>query len=141
MSMNEQELKEKIVEALEKGGRNFLKSKETKVSIYEYYADALIAAGIGDVTKLQFDNEVLKMRNFFLEGSERSTEEDRRVWISKWEEAEHRAEVAERALKDVCANVIKDEEDDIAIEPRARLLYKAYLSQAEKELAEEVKDD
>lgn len=60
--------------------------------------------------------------------------------IADFEEAKYRAEVAERALKDVCANVIKDEEDDIAIEPRARLLYKAYLSQAEKELAEEGKD-
>ena len=49
----------------------------------------------------------------------------------------HRAEVAERALKTVCINVIKDEEDDLAVEPRANILYKAYLKQAEKELAEE----
>lgn len=54
-------------------------------------------------------------------------------------EAEHRAARAERALKDVCINIIKDEEDDLAVEPRARVLYNAYLKQAEKELAEEWK--
>ena len=52
-----------------------------------------------------------------------------------------RAEVAEMALKDVCTNVIKDEEDALAVEPRATVLYKAYLKQAEKELAEERKSD
>lgn len=32
------------------------------------------------------------------------------------------------------------EEDDLAVEPRARVLYKAYLKQAEKELAQEEKE-
>ena len=50
-----------------------------------------------------------------------------------------RAEVAERALLTVCTNIVTDEEDDLAVEPRARVLYKAYLKQAEKELAEERK--
>ena len=50
-----------------------------------------------------------------------------------------RAEVAERALLTVCTNIVTDEEDDLAVEPRARVLYKAYLKQAEKELAEEAK--
>ena len=31
--------------------------------------------------------------------------------------------------------------DDLAVEPRARMLYNAYLKQAEKELAEEREDD
>ena len=53
----------------------------------------------------------------------------------------HRAARAERALLTVCTNIVTDEEDDLAIEPRARVLYKAYLKQAEKELAEERKDD
>lgn len=48
-----------------------------------------------------------------------------------------RAEKAERALLTVCTNIVTDEEDDLAVEPRARVLYKAYLKQAEKELAEE----
>lgn len=50
-----------------------------------------------------------------------------------------RAEVAERALLTVCTNIVTDEEDDLAVEPRARVLYKAYLKQAEKELAEGAK--
>lgn len=50
-----------------------------------------------------------------------------------------RAEVAERALLTVCTNIVTDEEDDLAVEPRARVLYKAYLKQAEKEFAEERK--
>lgn len=56
--MTEQKLREKIIETLEKGGRNFLKSKETKVSIYEYYADALIAEGIGNVSEYKHRAEV-----------------------------------------------------------------------------------
>ena len=52
----------------------------------------------------------------------------------------HRAEVAERAVLTVCTNIVTDEEDDLAVEPRARVLYKAYLKQAEKELAEEEKE-
>lgn len=57
---------------------------------------------------------------------------DVKVW-------KHRAEVAERALLTVCTNIVTDEEDDLAVEPRARVLYKAYLKQAEKEFAEERK--
>ena len=52
------------------------------------------------------------------------------------QEYKHRAEVAEKALKTACVNIVTDEEDDIAIEPRANVLYKAYLRNAEKELAE-----
>ena len=56
------------------------------------------------------------------------------------DEFRHRAEVAERALLTVCTNIVTDEEDDLAVEPRARVLYNAYLKQAEKELAEEGKE-
>ena len=88
---------------------------------------ALIAAGFGDVKEAKFGAD-----HYW------------RMWqgaLVELERAEHRAEVAERALKDVCTNIIKDEEDDIAVEPRVNVLYKAYLKQAEKELAEERKDD
>ena len=54
-----------------------------------------------------------------------------------FEEQQYWREVAERALMTACVNAVTDEEDDLAIEPRARVLYKAYLKQAEKELAEE----
>ena len=61
--------------------------------------------------------------------------------VKERNEYKHRAEVAERALLTVCTNIVTDEEDDLAVEPRARVLYKAYLKQAEKEFAEERKDD
>ena len=61
--------------------------------------------------------------------------------IGDEKEAEHRAERAERALLLACANVVKDEKDDVDIELLARVVYDKYLKQAEKELAEERKDD
>ena len=92
--------------------------------------DALIAAGIGDVK--ESENKAT--------AAELVAQVSASTAIEKIAEWEHRAEVAERALKDVCTNVIKDEEDDLAVEPRARVLYKAYLKQAEKELEEEGKE-
>lgn len=138
--MTNEELKEKIL-AIVRGAMveaDELPFMETTDNI----ADALIEAGIGDVKKLQFDNEVLKMRNFFLEGAERSTEEDRQVWISKWEEAEHRAGVAERALhclaRSFAEAMCKDGDDTHYLVDG--FIQDAY-SQAEKELAEVEKDD
>lgn len=59
----------------------------------------------------------------------------------KLHELEHRAEVAERALLMACANAVKDEKDDVDIELLVRVVYDKYLEQAERELAEDVKDD
>lgn len=56
-------------------------------------------------------------------------------------EAEHRAEVAERALVMSCANMVKDEKSDVNIEQVIRVLYYKYLKQAENELTEERKDE
>lgn len=123
--MSEQETREKIIKII-----------APYVSAYgddERIANALIAVGIGDVESLEIsdaDKEQSSV-NYYCE---------MREWKDKCKEAEHRAERAERALMTVCTNVIKDEEDDLAIEPRARVLYKAYLKQAEKELTEEKKD-
>lgn len=51
----------------------------------------------------------------------------------------HRAEVAERALENACVVILSSRNGD---EPRRlRAYYKAYLEAAEKELAEEGKDD
>lgn len=101
--MTNEELKNKIVEIIisaiwKDAEADYDSTDETEACSI---ADALIAAGIGDVS-----------------------------------ETDRRAEVAERALKDVCINVIKDEEDDLAIEPRARVLYRAHMKNAEKELQE-----
>ncbi len=49
-------------------------------------------------------------------------------------EAEHRAEVAERALLTACVNLIKDEEDNVNAELLARVVYTNYLRKAKKEL-------
>ena len=92
----------------------------------ERIADALIAAGIGDVKELQLDKKAYEAAS--------------NHYRILFEEAQRRAEIAEKALKNVCTNVVTDEEDDLAVEPRARVLYKAYLKQAEKELAEEGKE-
>ena len=114
--MTNEELKKKICDII-----------APYVSAYgddERIADALIAAGIGDVKTAQ---EI---------GASATA-----MAVLEAAKAEHRAARAERALMTVCTNVVKDEEDDLAIEPRARVLYKAYLKQAEKELAEERKDE
>ena len=89
--------------------------------------DALIAAGIGDVKEAELERKAYEVAS-----------NQYRIWF---EEQKDRAERAERALMTVCTNVVKDEEDDLAIEPRARVLYKAYLKQAEKELEEEGDDE
>ena len=54
--------------------------------------------------------------------------------------AEHRAEVAERALLTACVNLIKDKEDNVNTELLARVVYTNYLRKAKRELQEE-KDD
>ena len=112
--MTEQELREKIIETLEKGGRNFLKSKETKVSIYEYYADALIAAEIGDLVSLMD-----KWREML------------RVQAEKTEQEERRAEVAKRALKLACKTIAPSHSDT------AKLYFVIVVGEAENELTEE----
>lgn len=55
------------------------------------------------------------------------------------EDYKHRAEVAERALLTACAKMVKDEKDDVNIELLVGVVYRKYLKQAEKELAEENK--
>ena len=90
-------------------------------AVIPYFADALIAAGIGDVSDLEAKRDELRLASEYyineLKGAEKL--------IKK---AEHRAEIAERALKlaeklgELCAPA------------------KDYIKQAEKELAEEGKE-
>lgn len=114
---------------------------------YSVLADALIKANIGDVEELQFENSVLKQTNFFLKAGEMSTEEDRQVWIKKWKEEEHRADVAEKAL-DLCETAYILSLNHRATEGISGQaiasdlgVHKFFIKQAEKELAEEGKDD
>lgn len=57
--------------------------------------------------------------------------------IGDVKEAEHCAEVAERALLLACTNLVKDEKDNMDIELLARVVYTKFLRKAEKELTEE----
>ena len=86
-------------------------------------ADMLIEAGIGDCA------ELTEKWRAMLETQAKKTEE-----------AEHRAEVAERALLTACVNLIKDKEDNVNMELLARVVYTNYLRKAEKELTEEKKE-
>lgn len=58
---------------------------------------------------------------------------------ARLKEAEHCAEVAERALLIACVNLIKDVEDNVNMELLAHMVYTKFLGKAEKELAEEEK--
>lgn len=58
--------------------------------------------------------------------------------IIEWK---RRAEVSERALLTACVNLIKDKEDNVNMELLARVVYTNYLRKAERDIAEERKDD
>lgn len=126
--MTKEELKNKIMNIL-----NFVDTSAALTTLdMNFIADALIEAEIGDVKELDSIKTELRQKVDYIN----------ELWEVK-EDYKHRAAKAERALKNACTNVIKDEEDDIAdeeddiaVEPRANVLYKAYLRQAEKELAE-----
>lgn len=109
--MNNDELKKKICDII-----------APYVSAYgddERIADALIAAGIGDVeTPRKIGAHATAMA------------------VLRAAKAEYRAEVAERALLTACVNLIKDKEDNVNMELLARVVYTNYLRKSEKELAE-----
>ena len=122
--MTKEELKKKIVEVI----REFRDSKPIVPNDYglqiisgstdRELADALIAAG------LKFDTIVSHTATFDLMQQEQINRLERRC-----AQAEHRAEVAERALQ------IADELGELCGRKED------YVQQAEKELAEERKDD
>lgn len=56
-------------------------------------------------------------------------------------EYKHRAARAEKALLTACIKMVKDEKSDVNIESLVGVIYRKYLNQAEKELAEEGKDE
>ena len=153
--MTNEELKKKIVEILNEafterdvipvhtapdGNKTALPDELCKIfnnivvqAVIPYFADALIAAGIGDVKTAQ---EI---------GASATA-----MAVLEAAKAEHRAEVAERALESACENVkelvsflIKLSEivDGLRVEcclPEESEP-KAYINRAEKELAEEGK--
>lgn len=112
--MNEQELKEKIVGAIESGNRAFheyfqneLKkafadgvkhfgTRDCDKTIYDFQAEALIAAGIGDVSELQKECESK-------EEAYNKCYSDYKYWKDKAKDYKHKAERADRALINTCA--------------------------------------
>lgn len=113
-------------------------------------ADALIAAGIGDVKDLQVQVDSLEITNIALQAGYDDAEKDRLYWVNKYKEAEHRADVAERALRNAAPRLncrgglgkgfCKVDKCDYYHCNNDDGCVKAHLDQAEKELAEE-KDD
>lgn len=89
------------------------------------FADALIAAEIGDLKDLQAQVDALEMTNIALQAGYDGAEKDRLYWVDKYKEAEHCAEVYKRALH------IAHTAGEFAY----------YVEKAEKELAEERKDE
>lgn len=145
--MNNKELKKKIVEILEEGYTPIEYDDgdwgQTYFPTNEDVADALIAAGIGDVKDLQAQVNALEITNIALQAGYDGAEKDRLYWINKYKEAEHRAEVAERAL-DLCETAYilslnHKATEGISGQAIASDLgvHKFFIEQAEKELAEE----
>lgn len=89
-------------------------------AVIPYFADALIAAG------LKFDRNISYTATLNLAQLERINDLERRLAAT-----EHRAEVAERALLNACAELSDD------IEKLQRCLYKAYIAEASQQLAEQ----
>lgn len=125
--MTNEELKKKIIEIVLDTEITGIKIRNITggISMAKAIADALIAAGIGDVKEEKFESD-----HYW------------RMWqgsLVELERAEHRAEVAERALENACVVILSSRNGD---QPRRlRAYYKAYLEAAEKELAEEGEND
>lgn len=112
--------------------------------------DALIAAEIGDVKGLQAQIDVLEITNIALQAGYDDAEKDRLYWVDKYKEAEHRAEVAEMALRNcvdyysysgLCPILDCNYNKACWRKECTPDIEKCFMIQAEKELAEERKDD
>ena len=138
--MNNEELKKKIAEIVWKAWEDPVPC--TAERKFERIADALIAAGIGDVKETEAEANryemLYKMQSRDMVLAERKVHEAER----KVHEAEHRAEVAERAVYNMAYGEWQREGARRAIcEKYAPSTARDYLDRAEKELAEEEKDE
>lgn len=133
--MNDKELRDKIADTLNATAISVELEKE---DIYTF-ADALISEEIGDVSELQKECESK-------EKSYNACYSDYKYWKDKAEEYKHRAEVAERALCDMCeeyednfkCDLYKECESD---KPCYLCDYTQRLQKSERELQEEKKND
>ena len=120
--MNNDELKKKIWKTILDTIYNYPDDAQLYNHWLFHVADALIAAGIGDVKEAELERKAYEVAS-----------NQYRIWL---EEQQDRAKVAERALVMACANMVKDEKSNVNIEYVIHVLYYKYLKQAEKELAE-----
>lgn len=151
--MTNEELRTKIVEILEETEYEWTEEKNGYILqiFYDKLADALIAAKIGDVKDLQAQVDVLEITNIALQAGYDDAEKDRLYWVDKYKEAEHRADVAERALRNAAPRLncrgglgkgfCKVDKCDYYHCNNDEGCVKAHLDQAEKELAEEREDE
>ena len=164
--MTNDELKKKIVEVIDNWANNAVKAKRSGASVYDHYnaaelADALIAAGIGDlkehrifagkdgsIKQLYSGEEVEKIvkERKELKDELRSKVEYIHEQDEVIKEYKHRAEIAERALLRLCDETMHDVvvimyPNTMKQVKNKQELYDYCMEQAEKELAEEGKDD
>ena len=138
--MTNEELRTKIVEILEETEYEWTEEKNGYILqiFYDKLADALIAAGIGDVKEHRiFIGKDGSIKQLY------SGEEVEQI-VKERDEYKHRAEVAERALKKLAsffahnAKFLKDEREK---ERYQKTIFDDWINQAEEELAEEGKDE
>ena len=136
---------------------NILNSAEisqelSKEDIYKF-ADALIEAGIGDVSELKNhrliaeyllipeDDNTYALPNTPIRVKQLYSGEEVEQIVKERDEYKHRAEVAEMTLKFVCRT---QENLNILVDGKPwtkEEIYNRYIEQAKKELTEEKKDD
>lgn len=133
--MSNEELKKKIVEIVLDTEITGIKIRNITggISMAKTIADALIAAGIGDTSDLEVKCEVLQRD---VDNLTRTMEEG----AEELKEAQHRAEVAESALRYACWDLTKYYGAKVRQE-WGDLKAAQYKNKAEKELAEEGKDE
>lgn len=135
--MNNDKLKKKIVEIIinaiwKDAEADYDSTDETEAGSI---ADALIAAGIGNVSSEKAMRELAEAFH-----REKCAEYD--LINYKLQKAEHRVEVAERALLNLCVDIqTYSLFDQTPLVTEASVKMQEYLQQAEKELAEEEKDE
>ena len=159
--MNSEELKKKmikiIVDAIWKDAEaDYDSTDETEANVI---SDALIAAGIGDISAMleylksvsknaeEERKNLIEIQNIQLDDLNNMRKEaERKAFVYSKEiahlekelkQAEHYTKVLERALRITCGNMIKELRQDWRASWRACDYYYDMIKQAEKELQEE----
>ena len=135
--MTNEKLKKKIIEILEETEYEWTEEKNGYILqiFYDKLADALIAAGIGDVSELK-KHRVQIMKDGTIQQFYSGKEVEQIV--KERDEYKHRAEVTENELKlyKLAVKIWQERYSDIRC-----FNFNIALRQAEKELAEERKDE